>query len=293
MKKTSLLLFFTLSVFVAYPQAVSSLSENFNGACASVSGYPTGWVRYNPIGATIPSGVWTCAPSGGRSGTPGISCTGTYSATYNVDTAFLVSPLLNFHGFSHVYLSFDSKTTNIHLGGKLAILINGSPDSMSSIPVLDTDITGTVYPVFGNSDSSDWVTHHVDLSSHISSGNFYIAFRYTSNTSGGSIWFLDNINTSTAQIWLDVPGITNDILPIRVIGNSASDHIAISYNSSTTGQYKLALYDMMGRELYTDIINAHSGAANYTINNVNLHPGMYFIKMFNNTSYGVTKVMIQ
>jgi hypothetical protein len=288
-----LLLLSLLSVYAATAHALvdTSIHENFNGGCATVSGFPSYWVYYSPpTFVHDPRGDWTCAPTGGRSGTPGISCTGQYDSMDNLDTAYLISPLLNLSSYSpgHIYLDFDTKTTILHLGGKLAVLAIRSDTTVGAGSIM-TDLS----PVFGIPDSSDWVTHHADLTHLEDSGDFYIAFRYTSTTTTGSIWYLDNINTTIYDISLGVSGQQQEILPMKVIGASTPDHITLSYTSPIAATCQLSLYDMLGRKVYGDVIDVRQGEATYTISNANLHPGMYCAKMGNGMTYGIARVIVQ
>ena len=289
MRKLVVLTLFAALTFSAGAQLVHSISQDFNAGCASATGFPSNWAYYYP-GTFIhdAQGDWQCTPTNGRSSTPGIMCTGHYNSVNNLDTSYLISPLLNLSTYApgHVYLNFDTKTTVLHLGGKLSVL---AVRSDTTITVATTMID--MSPVFGNPDSVNWVTHQVDFTNLEDSGNFYIAFRYTSTTSTGSIWYLDNINTTTLS--LNVDNVTPELVPIRVIGAATSDHIMFSYTSAANAAYRLTLYDMMGRTVYSDLVNAQQGDATYTLNNLNLRAGMYCLKMGNEASYGTAKVIVQ
>jgi hypothetical protein len=49
----------------------------------------------------------------------------------------------------------------------------------------------------------------------------------------------------------------------------------------------------MGNVVYKDNVNLGTGISQYTLNNRNFAPGMYFIKMSNGLSYWVTRVMVK
>ncbi len=247
MKKIVLCSLFTLSIAGAHAQE-SSLHENFDVSCALSSGFPAGWIEYNPVTGTTPSGQWTCGPDNGNGGTPGILCTGVYSSGYHLDTSYLITPLLNLSSYTgHVFLRFDTKTTNIHLGGRFSV-IEAPPDTaLSHLAANDTDISSGILPVIGSGDSSGWVTHEVDLTHYEGSGDFYIAFRYVSANTTGSAWYLDNVNTTTSS--LEVAAIEKSMLPVTVIGNSTSSQITLSYSTEYAGAYQLAMYDIMGRKV--------------------------------------------
>ena len=294
MKKITLLTIMTISFLSAGAQ-ISSLNEDFDVACATAL-FPSsdGWMVINPVPGTNPPGAWNCTSTNGRpntlgSPTPGVQCTGTYSSAYHLDTSFFVTPLLNVSSYTgHVYLRFDTKKDNIVLGGKLSVMTH---DSALSSPYYDLGIGGLVTPPFGDADSLNWVTHQADITNYKDSGSFYLAFRYTSATTYGTAWYLDNIKLTT--IPLSVGRISKDILPLTVTGNSTYSQITLSYTIGTAGKYHIAIYDMVGRRVYDEQVVANSGTASYVIKGLDLHPGMYCIKIGNENTYGTTKLMIQ
>jgi hypothetical protein len=296
MKSLTLILLMLAGAIYATAQ-VNYLNENFDTSCPTFTAFPANWFEYNSTTGNVPSGEWMCAPLNGRNNSPGMDCTGYYNGIFNVDTSFLISPLLNLSSYSgqHVYLHFDSKTSLFTEGGNLSVIASNSTDS-SSVPGPETfltyfDLTSGMSPVFGNGDSSNWVTHEVDLTDLESEGDFYIAFRYGSGNTTGSIWFLDNINTSTMSI-LNVPVIAKDGLSLKVIGACSSTQVIIGYNVAESGAYRFSVFDMQGREVYKENKNLESDQSICTINNLNLTTGMYLIKMANGSMYATTKVII-
>ncbi len=268
------------------------INDNFNTVCISSSSGIYPWVAYNPLPATIPDGMWKCAPTEGRGGSNGISCSGYYSSAFHIDTSYLISPLLNFSTITNpVRLRFDSKTTRITQGGKLSVYT--SSDSVVGGGARLTDITTSLLPVISSADSSDWVTHTIDMSNYKDSTSFYIAFMYTSPATSGSIWYLDNIRTDTSDI-TNVAGspAMNAKNMFTVNANYADNNVIINYNKANSGRYKLSLTDLSGREMYTAIVSANDDAGTLTINNLNLNSGMYLLKMNNETSGAVAKIIV-
>lgn len=293
MKKFIFLAVFNIfSVFAWCQYPATSISQNFDGICSFSTSIPPSWSEYTPAHlGTYPLGSWSCSATHGRGGSGGMQCTDTFSNADHLDTSFLLTPLLNLSSYApgHVFLQFDTKTTNLLLAGDLSILKTAD----STNPGLgDSDLTPGMMPVFTNGDSSNWVTHVIDLTSLETIGNFYIAFMFTSTNSTGSIWFIDNVYTKTYNITLGVPIQNNDEIQLSVSGLCNNGQISFSYTTETAGNYKVALYDMMGREVYTEQLNAKIGTSNYQISGLNLAPGMYFLKMGNGRSFGVTKVMV-
>lgn len=276
-------------VLTAQGQLVHSINQNFDVACVLNSNFPSGWMRYNPIAATFPKGAWSCHPDNGKNATPGLQCSGYYDNTFNVDTAYLISPMLNISEYvgKNFFLQFDSKTSNAPDGSKLSIFTSNDDIFTADDPTVDTGIA----PVIGTPNDTIWVTRQVDLTSYITNTNFFVGFRYISSAGYGSTWFIDNVKTTTVR--LGVADISKDMLPLTVIGQPASDHITLSYSVADAGQYDLKLYDLMGRIIHSETVYAAKGQSRHTINGLNLSAGIYCVKIGNSTGYGVARAIVQ
>jgi hypothetical protein len=270
---------------------VSTLNEQFNLACISSAGFPSGWLHYNPVPGTDPKGAWNCTPNNGKDATPGLQCTGYYDGDFHLDSSFLITPKLNLSGYAeNVYLSFDSKATKIHNGGKLSVI--AIRDTIFNPDTAYEDISPMLTPIIGPDDSTDWVHHSLDITAYAHSAMPFVlfAFLYTSTATTGNIWYLDNVAISSVNR-LPNPE-TNTSLPITVVGASTPDNINIQFTALTGGDYYLCLQDLNGRVRYTDKINAHTGLNTFTIANQQLTNGLYVIKLNSNTIAGVTKVIV-
>src|SRR4051812_20398288 len=109
------LLFALIIVFFnsSYAQSVNYLSQDFNGACASATGFPSNWMLVTPPSIAFDAlGQWRCGPSSGRGSSSGILCSGYYAGSNHLDTSYLLTPLLNLSSFAPglAYLNFDTKT---------------------------------------------------------------------------------------------------------------------------------------------------------------------------------------
>ena len=288
-------LFLFLTAMNSGAQPASAIHENFDVTCVTASEPGSdGWTVYNGLShsTTATPGNWTCTATGGRDGSPALQCTGVYGGNYNLDTSYLISPPLLFHGIitGSYYLDFDTKADSITLGGELSVSVTDSPGISSSFNViLDTLIS----PLFGIADSGAWVTHEINVTQFEDTlSPFYIVFRYVSTASSGSLWFFDNANTSTVSHYLNTGALKKDPLALTVIGNSTHDRVNISFDIPSSGPYNLSLYDMTGREIHKETLVLNNGKSDYTINNLNLADGMYLIKMGNGTMNAVTKTMV-
>jgi len=263
---------------------MTSLNENMNTTCGTGSNGPIGWATFNPMSTPGPNGMWVCDPTYGRSGTPGVSCSGYYGTpgTFHLDTSILVSPGLNLSHYETIYLNFDTKTTNINLGAKLELLISADSSMNADTAVHDTatvhNKTTSLMPLFSNGDESGWVTHQADLTPFKAVVPLYIGFRYVSASGSiGSRWYLDNVMTTTT------PNAVKDMGQLQsaiISGNVAEGHLTVfTRGNLQAGAYDLALFDLNGKKLFADKLEIQSSGTNYTLANVFVAPGIYILKM--------------
>lgn len=280
---------------------VTSLSNDFDASCGISTGFPTGWQRYDPIlPGTYPEGTWRCAPDGGRGNgtavtTNGLTCTGVWGGSYHLDTSYLITPRLDLTGYyPRAYLYFDTKVDSIAIiaGGKLSVLYTIDTSTIPSNFVY-VDSTNNVRPSLNTPGFSGWTTRVTSLSHFVYPGAapFFISFRYTSPSTAGSQWFLDNVYISGDQLSVSDPDRT--ILPVTVVGNSTTSHVALSLRPAAAGTYKLGIYDLTGRELYIENVWLEARHVMHNIDNVHLVPGMYFVKIGNGSGFGSTKFVVQ
>lgn len=297
MKKAFLPILFIIAVSTARAQvAASAISENFDVACATATGFPAGWFVFNPLIGTYPDGAWRCGPGSGDNTSPGIVCTGFFDGSFHLDTSYLITPKMNISANtdSDIYLRFDTRTTSVHLGARLGFFIGKARDTDILHPLVlnYTDITTGISPIMADADSANWVTHQVNISSYKAAGDFYLSFRYTSTDSSGNVWYLDNVITSSHSIYESVPVTDKKLLPLTIIGNSSPSKIVVACDVQTNGMFKLAVYDMMGRVVYREDRFLAFGKNTLTISDINLPQGMYLVKLANEKTYGTVKTMV-
>jgi hypothetical protein len=294
MKKTILLSCLCLT-FLSGRGQVTSLNENMNTTCPSGAYSPTGWMTFNPISTSDYRGKWTCDLPGGRSGTPGISCSGLYGSplTYHLDTSILVSPPMNLSSNTTIYINFDTKTTNFNLGAKLEMLISADSTMGTDTATIDTftvyNKTTAMTPLFDNSDESDWVTHQVDITAYKDIVPLYVGFRYSSAAgSSGSRWYLDNINTTT--IPLDVSRLPLRSSGFTVAGSANNGKMNLICHSPASGDYNLSVYDIAGRLIHQQELHLTAGQNSNIINGISLTPGIYVVKMGNESTFATARI---
>lgn len=246
--KSILTIFIWVSLFVQVANAqVSTLSEDFT-SCPT---FPIGWQQYSVIG----NQVWGCTNSGyiGR----GIEMNGFSGGNQNNED-WLISPQISLSTFSKPLLSLWSRTR--YSGPFIQILVStnysgsGNPNSATWTPL------SVILPT---SNSDVWFySSGVNLSAYKSTP-FYLAVKYTSNTSAAAQWKLDNITITEGALQLpkrfvnagecaagyfsagntfqfkmdDLTGIllVNAPSPFQISKDGTNFSNQLSYNASTSG----------------------------------------------------------
>lgn len=270
----------------------AQIHQNFDVICVTPSA-PGKWSTYNPIPGTYPDGAWHCSDTHGTGATPGMECTGIYGTplAFHLDTSYLMTSKLDMTSkTSPTYIRFDVKNTIVTLPAKLSLIV--TTDSPMTPTTVYYDTTAGVTPVFGNQDASGWVTHEANLSG-FNGSVYYVAFRYTSTESSGSIWYLDNVNLESAPILETKRVEAADLLPITIAGGGSANAITIAYHHAETGTYDLQVYDMVGKVLHEEPLKVNNHAGTHVIAGLNLARGMYIVKLGNDKNYGVARVFVQ
>ena len=300
MKKAFLPVLFAIMGYSATAQS-GAINENFDVACAATSGLPATWFVYNPVLGTFPDGAWHCTPANGISNTPGLTCSGYYNGAYHLDTSYLLTPMLNLGSSTDtsIYLRFQSRTTKALTGSgrrretSLAVFSARDTSVLRPSALVYTPIGSPITPVITNDDSTEWVTHQVDITSYKPSGNFYLAFRYTSTDSTGNVWSLDNVSTSPHSIYEGLPEVNRSRLPLTIIGESTAEQVTFSCTARSSGSFQVTICDINGRILHRETLTAVVGTSTYTLSGLRLLPGMYMIRMSDGKDYGAAKTMVR
>jgi hypothetical protein len=161
---------------------------------------------------------------------------------------------------------------------------------------------------FIGSTTGDTTTGNLAFKSSTINTNFLNAI----DNQSGQVWIIiASLNSSTGSgnrattgiddfslTWTTSPtGATNlttsPETSLSVFGTATSDKIVFGANTEEAANYSFAIYDITGRVLHTETINATTGFQQFTVTGLHLTSGMYFAKMFNGNSSSVTKFSVQ
>jgi hypothetical protein len=259
--------------------AVTSLNENFNTSCLSATPFPSHWTQFAEFG----NQTWLCSPNQGINGSPCMTVND-YTTTHNIDTQILYTPKLDLSGHNHIYLNFFDRFARN--GDSLGIYVtnqNGTAD-----PLCDSCSWTKIVVGFTAADTL-WAMHQVDLTPY-KAKDIYIAFKYTSTDSTGSIWYIDSVFT-TETVYVN--NVVREHIPLTVLGLPGGDDIALECTLPVAGIYQLRLYDLTGREMMSQTITKGAGMQRLLINSTTLAKGMYIIRLGNDSYSGFVKALVQ
>ena len=294
MKKIYLLVIVVFLSCAAIAQT-TELHQNFDSSCGTSGlNYPPKWLEYNVI-PDVDSLAWHCVPVNGRYSTPGMRCQGYYSGSYHLDTAWLFTPAIHLEGYpDSIYLRFDSKyEVGVQKSGLSVHCFRYRTDTTNptdTILNISNNVTSALSPVIGNADSFGWVTHQISLSPYKSNDSVIVAFRYVSTTTMAGAWTIDNVFTSPFSMGVESLQRKNNA--ILLTANSQYNQLDISFTTPQTGSYFLALYDITGKEVLKQNIDAAGGKESIILQDAHNPKGLYFLKMWNEQSMGIAKVVV-
>jgi hypothetical protein len=148
------------------------------------------WTAVSVIGAQ----VWNYSSTFGNPG--GMAKMSGFATTNNANEDWLISPKQNLSALANATLSFDNAYK--FTGDPIQVLISnnypgtGSPNAAG--------VTWT--PLTANLSTGNYVyanSGNINISTFTGSGNsaVYVAFKYTSSSSAGSTWEIDNVKITT------------------------------------------------------------------------------------------------
>jgi len=168
---------------------------------------------------------------------------------------------------------------------------------MGAIPTSFTPATAVGTLTTGNHLFSDNVVT-VDFGTALDSmsGPVWIrvaALQQSTGSGNRATTAIDNFHLSySTSAPTSVANTRNLNMPLSILGNASANQMTVGFTAAVAGKYNLEVLDLAGRVLYSENINAVTGAQRYTVNGMNLSNGMYIVKLSNGTQSGVTKAMV-
>ncbi|PZF71983.1 T9SS-dependent choice-of-anchor J family protein [Taibaiella soli] len=274
----------TAWMFTTIPNAspvitVTSLSENFDNACAtgSTNQMPNGWSKYSVTGAQ----QWNCYSYGYQS-TPCYNMNGYQTSVNYVNEDWLITPRMDLSAMSAAYFTF--RAYKKFAGDDMKVMVSNSY-SGNGAPTGFIDLAVNFSAV-----DTNFKQFSADISSYKSQPVF-VAFKYTSDASNAAQWKVDNVLVSATPA--SVANLAKNNMELTVVGNSTSNNITLMFDVKQAGAYTVSVLDITGREIVRRNVTLGTGVQRFSVDGMSLNSGMYIVKMSNENSFGATKAVVQ
>ena len=200
-----------------------------------------------------------------------------FIATFNMESLDQTSPRVTTWAVDYGFGTTPTLFTPVPVASVTATSMTTGGYKFSNVPV-----TVNFGNLLDNNSQNVWI-RIATLNSSSGSGlrttsaidDFHLT--YTNSVGGTGV-----VNVSTQ------PSVS-----LTAIGQATSDKITLAYSTSEEGTYALNIYDLAGRVLHTETVNAKNGGETITVNGLHLMPGMYIAKINNGNSSSVARIAVQ
>jgi Secretion system C-terminal sorting domain len=278
MKKT--LLFIAFLVF-SLDASSQLLNESFEGAVFP----PIGWVRFRTgPGTTFQWGTATGGSTGASSKIANTFLNTTGSGTRE---QWLVTQQLTPNATNNTLLFKAKRSGAVPSFAKLSVRVSTITQNTVA------DFTTVVDFIEGNTATSSVISttladFSVDLSVY-NGQNIYVAFVYTGNQFDGNGIYVDDVRDIPTSVLS-----TSDFQKtsfFKVYPNPTKTNLNVSFNSETSNDVIAQLYDIAGKSVYKNKIQANSLQANLEL--PNLESGVYFLNVIDGNKNNTQRIVIE
>jgi hypothetical protein len=144
---------------------------------------------------------------------------------------------------------------------------------------------------FSAADSNVWATKTAILPSGTP---LFVAFKYMSSAtspSNGREWSVDSVMFNNGTSIMNTHNKAG--LPVSVLGAAQNGHILIGFDMPTADAVTINITDISGRVVYTQQTITTKGNNKVLLEPSTLQAGMYFIRVYNNNVFGITKSFVE
>jgi hypothetical protein len=262
----------TLTTIVQYADAVSSVSESFEGSTFP----PAGWDIVNPDQSITWEKVTGVAKTGNAS--VGIN---NFDYTNTDEQDYLRLPELNFANTDSAFLTFQvaaSTYTPVNTDGNnwdtLEVLISKDCGITytslykkwgATLVTTATETTTSFQP-----GANEWRRDSINLTPYVNDGKVLLAFRNTNGFENNI--YLDDINVRTITINPNLKAAGFLVTP-----NPARSNVAVQFYPNPSNLKAIQLYNLFGQKLDEKIISG-PGAALYNFEVTRYPAGAYIVR---------------
>lgn len=104
---------------------------------------------------------------------------------------------------------------------------------------------------------------------------------------------IDDFNLTWTGNATGIDDVKNNAFGFNVLGTPTANKIVAGCTLEQNGSYNISVLDMTGRKAYGHTANYNAGKQVITIDDINLAPGMYTIKLSNGLNSNAVKFIVQ
>ncbi len=245
------------------------------------SGFPyDGYTLYNPDGGE----GWERTDDGAALGEYSIYINHFNNNAPGEIDEFVV-PAYDFTGLTEVFFTFDVAyalyTASGEFSDTLEVLVSADCGATwesvykKANPELQT---APVHTINFKPTDDEWRNESIDLSSYIGEDQVFVKFRTITDYENNL--YVDNININNGEVPQSVVSGA-DAFALNLYPNPTSGNVTIRFNTPEGGAYRVQVYDITGREVYSAETQALTSDNTLLIPAYRFDAGMYRVQLSN------------
>lgn len=267
------------------PAPMTTLDESFVGCTPAAMGV---FVQYSKVGDK----TWRCSKFAHTADSAAVYINAGSTSGAEASNDWLISKApFNFSAMTSPELSFWQKRRfNGNVTRTLKVSANYVAGTDPTLPAYTwTPIATTA---MANKPGTTWeqVTG-IDLTAY-KSGNFYLAFTYECGVDSAYELTYDDIKVAE-KITNGIFSASRGQINIQVLGDATPAAINLGISLEKAANLEAQIFDLTGRKVYSQSLKTSNGKGVYTLNNTNLTPGMYVIRITNGAESGTIKALVR
>lgn len=135
--------------------------------------------------------------------------------------------------------------------------------------------------------NNQWRKHTVPVMGL--SGQDNVSFMFEAVYGGGNTLYMDNINIFSWAVGVEETAFELDW---QLMPNPASTQVQVLADVEESGLYQLAVYDLTGRSVVSNVVQVTGGQLRQTMDVSNLQNGIYLVRVTHNGSSQTKKLVI-
>lgn len=267
------------------PAPMTTLNESFVGCTPAAMGV---FVQYSKVGDK----TWRCSKFSHTADSAAVYINAGSNSGAEASNDWLISKApFNFSAMTSPELSFWQKRRfNGNVTRTLKVSSNYVAGTDPTLPAYTwTPIATTA---MANKPGTTWEqVNGIDLTPY-KSGNFYLAFTYECGVDSAYELTYDDIKVAE-KINNGIFSASRGQINIQVLGDATPAAINLGISLEKAANLEAQIFDLTGRKVYSQSLKTSNGKGVYTLNNTNLIPGMYVIRITNGAESGTIKALVR